>query len=62
MRWFYTIPLRLRSLFWRRRVEQGLDDELLRHVEQRKEEGVVGGLTDQEARYAVLGEQTAQVG
>ena len=26
--WFYTVPLRLRSLFRRRRVEEELDEEL----------------------------------
>ena len=26
--WFYTIPLRLRSIFRRRQVERDLDEEL----------------------------------
>lgn len=33
--WFYTIPLRLRSLFRRRHVEQELDEELRYHLEQK---------------------------
>lgn len=31
-RWIYVVPLRLRSLFRRRRVEQDLDDELAFHM------------------------------
>jgi hypothetical protein len=32
--WVYSIPLRPRSLFRRRRVEQDLDDELQYHLER----------------------------
>ncbi len=31
----YALPLRLRSLFRRRQVEQELDDELAYHLEQK---------------------------
>jgi len=34
-KWFYTIPLRLRSLFRRRAADQDLDDELHDHVAQK---------------------------
>lgn len=34
-RWIYTIPLRLRSLFRRDRVEQELDEELRYHLERK---------------------------
>ncbi len=30
--WFYTVPLRLRSLFRRAQVEQELDEELRYHL------------------------------
>ena len=33
--WLYTIPLRLRSLFRRRRVEQELNEELQFHLERK---------------------------
>ena len=33
-RWLYTLPLRLRSVFRRGRVEQELDEELRYHVER----------------------------
>ena len=32
--WLYTIPLRLRSLFRRRYLEQEFDEELQFHLEQ----------------------------
>src|SRR5919108_6134955 len=53
-RWFYTIPLRLRSLFRRRQVEQELDEELRYHLEQQIEEYIAKGMTEEEARYAAL--------
>jgi hypothetical protein len=34
--WFYKLPLRLRSFFWRRRVEQELDEELQFHLDRQK--------------------------
>ena len=41
--WFYTIPLRVRSLFLRDRVEQDLDDELQYHLEKKIEENIARG-------------------
>ncbi|HVS87583.1 MAG TPA: ABC transporter permease [Candidatus Acidoferrum sp.] len=52
--WLYTIPLRLRSLFRRRRVEQELNEELQFHLEQKIEEGIAKGLSPKEARYAAM--------
>jgi predicted permease len=52
--WLYTIPLRLRSLFRRRHVEQELNEELEFHVEQKIEEGIAKGLSPKEARYAAM--------
>ena len=42
--WFYSLPLRLRSLFRRRRVEQDLDEELQYHLERKIEEFVAQGM------------------
>jgi predicted permease len=56
MRWLYKLPLRLRSLFKRRRVEQELSDELRFHLEKLIEENVAKGMTLKEARYAALRE------
>ena len=36
-RWLYTVPLRLRSLFRRERVEQELEEELQYHLERKME-------------------------
>jgi predicted permease len=52
--WLYTIPLRLRSLFRRRHVEQELNEELQFHLEQKIEEGIANGLSRKEARYAAM--------
>ncbi|MGB9466686.1 MAG: ABC transporter permease [Candidatus Acidiferrum sp.] len=48
--WFYTLPLRLRSLFRRDHVEHDLSDELQFHLEQKIQEHVTSGLTLDEAR------------
>ncbi|HEY6404134.1 MAG TPA: permease prefix domain 1-containing protein, partial [Blastocatellia bacterium] len=43
-RWFYTLPLRLRSLFRRSQVEQELDEELHYHIERQIEEHIAKGM------------------
>src|ERR1041384_6016524 len=53
-RWWFTVPLRLRSLFLGRRVERELDEELRFHLEHKIEEGIASGLSPEEARYAAL--------
>ncbi len=52
--WLYTVPLRLRSLFRRRQVEQELDEEIRYHLERQIEEHIARGMTPEEARYAAL--------
>src|SRR5579864_5638013 len=52
--WFYTVPLRLRSLFRRRRVEAELDEELRYHLERKIEEHIAQGLSPEEARHAAF--------
>ncbi|PYT22479.1 MAG: hypothetical protein DMG57_35105 [Acidobacteria bacterium] len=47
-------PLRLRSLFQRRQVEQELDEELQYHVERKTEQYTAQGFTPEEARHAAL--------
>jgi predicted permease len=56
MRWIYKLPLRLRSLFRRSRVEHELTDELRFHLEKLIEEHAAKGMTPEEARYAALRE------
>jgi predicted permease len=53
-RWIYTVPLRLRSLFRRSRVEQELDEELQSHVERQTRANVESGMTPAQARRAAL--------
>jgi predicted permease len=52
--WWFTLPLRLKSIFRRGRVEQELDEELQFHLERRIEEGVADGLSPEEARLQAL--------
>ncbi len=52
--WWYTAPLRLRSILRGRRVEQELDQELQFHLEHKIEEGIANGLSPKEARYAAM--------
>jgi putative ABC transport system permease protein len=48
--WLFTIPLRLRSLFYWAQADEELDDELRDHLERATEEYVAKGMTPQEAR------------
>ena len=52
--WWFTAPLRLRSILRGRRVERELDEELQFHLEHKIEEGIAQGLSPDEARYAAL--------
>jgi putative ABC transport system permease protein len=52
MRWVDKLPLRLRSLFRSRRIEQELDEELRFHLEQQVAENLAAGMSAAEARYA----------
>ncbi|MGC2108397.1 MAG: ABC transporter permease [Candidatus Korobacteraceae bacterium] len=54
--WLYTLPLRLRSLFRRRHVDDELDDELQYHLELKTQEYIDQGLSAEEAHYAALRE------
>ncbi len=53
-RWWFTLPLRLRSIFLRGRVERELAEELEFHVERKTEEGIAQGLSPREARNRAL--------
>lgn len=52
--WWFTVPLRLKSLLRRGRVEQDLDEELQFHLENKIAEGVASGLSPDAARRAAL--------
>jgi len=52
--WWFKVPLRLRSLFRRRRADQELDEELQFHLDMKTEEGIARGLAPDEARYRAL--------
>jgi putative ABC transport system permease protein len=52
--WWFTLPLRLRSILLGRRVERELDEELQFHLEHKIDEGIANGLSPREARYAAM--------
>ena len=52
--WWFTAPLRLRSILRRKRIELELDDELRFHLDHKIEAGIADGLSPDEARYAAL--------
>src|ERR1043165_4878931 len=52
--WIYALPLRLRSLLRRNRVEQDLDEELEYHLERKIDEYLAQGLPPAQARQAAL--------
>src|SRR4029077_3198675 len=52
--WLYTIPLRLGSLFRRRRVEQEMNEELQFHLDEKIEQGIAKGVSPKEARDAAM--------
>jgi predicted permease len=56
MRWIYKLPLRLRSLLRKTRVEQELSQELRFHLEKLIEQNVSNGMAPEDARYAALRE------
>src|SRR5262245_41569449 len=53
-RCFYTIPLRLRSLFRRRQVERDLDEEIRYHLDRQIQQYLDSGFTPEEARLAAM--------
>ena len=48
--WLFTVPLRLKSIFRRRQMEQELEEELRFHLEHKIEEGLASGLSHEEAQ------------
>jgi len=52
--WFYALPLRLRSFFRRKQVDQELNDELRDHLEQQIQQNLAAGMSPEEARYSAL--------
>ena len=52
--WWFTAPLRLKSIFRRRRVERELDEEFQFHLDHKIEEGLATGLSPEEARFRAL--------
>ena len=54
MRWYYKLPLRLRSLFRKDKAELDLSDELQFHLQNQIDEYMAAGMDAQEARHAAF--------
>src|ERR1700678_3516200 len=54
MRWLREAAFRLQSLFWKRKIETELSDEIRTHLEMQTEENLAAGIPPEEARYAAL--------
>ncbi len=54
MRWYYKLPLRLRSLFRKDKAELELSEELQFHLKNQIDEYVAQGMDPQEARHAAF--------
>src|SRR5215831_1239964 len=54
MRLLNVIRLRFRSLYWRRRLDSELDEEMRYHIERQMEEDVARGMSPAEARRAAV--------
>lgn len=52
--WIYTIPMRLRALFHRGRLDSELDEEIRDHLNWQIEFNLAGGMSPEEARLAGL--------
>jgi len=52
--WWYTLPLRLRSIFRRGRVEAEMAEELQFHLEHMVDEGIAEGLSPEQARRRAM--------
>jgi macrolide transport system ATP-binding/permease protein len=52
--WWFTVPLRLKSILRGGRVERELAEELQFHLEHKIEEGIANGLSLKEARQAAM--------
>jgi macrolide transport system ATP-binding/permease protein len=52
--WFYAVPLRLRSLFRRKQMDEELKEEIRDHLELQIKENVARGMSPDDARYAAL--------
>lgn len=54
MRWYFKVPLRLRSIFHRKQAELELSEELQFHLQNLIDEYVAQGMNPKEARHAAF--------
>ncbi len=54
MRWFSSLPLRVRTLFKKKHVEPELNEELMFHVEHQVEALIAQGISPVDARRIAM--------
>ncbi len=54
MRWYYKLPLRLRSLFRKQDVDCELEEEIGSHLQYQIDDYIARGMEPEQARYAAL--------
>jgi len=52
--WFYSLPVRLRSLFHPHQMERELTEEVREHLDQQIRDNVAKGMSPEEARYSAM--------
>jgi macrolide transport system ATP-binding/permease protein len=52
--WFYSLPMRLRSLFHPNQVDEELKEELRAHLERQIQENAARGMSAEEARHSAM--------
>jgi predicted permease len=54
MNWLQTAFAPLRALFWKRKLDQEMEEEMRSHVEMQTQENIAAGMGPKEARYEAL--------
>ena len=54
MNWLQKLPLQIRALFQKEKLDARMDDEMRSHIEMQTQENIEAGMNPQEARYAAL--------
>ena len=52
--WFYSLPLRLRSIFHPRQVDEDMKEEIREHLDRQIEENIARGMSPEKARHSAL--------
>ena len=54
MNWWRKLNLRFRALFYKRKLDAEVDEEMRSHIEMQTQENLDAGMNPEEARYTAL--------